>query len=98
MGFHNRISEHAQKRCQQRGVSQSVVDTLLKYHDVEFDIGDDCRLLKVSRLAANDQAIDRQTAERLPGLAIIWSDRTNRVVTVMHVSDGRTGRRFRRQY
>ena len=93
----NRLSGHAQKRCQQRGVSQSIVNALLKYHDVEFEVGDDCRLLKVSKLAAGDRAIDRQTAERLPRLAIIWSDRTNRVVTIMHVSDGGAGRRFRRQ-
>lgn len=98
MGLHNMISNHARHRCQQRGVSFNVIESILANHDLDAAIGDECRVLRVSRDAAHSFALvtgDRQTAERMPNLAIIWSDRTGRVVTVIHDGGNRAARRYR---
>lgn len=90
MGQTHRMSRHAQ----QRGVPLRVIEAVLDRHDIEFGVGDDCRVLRVSRAAAGGTE-DRQMAEKLPGLAVIWSDRLNQVVTVVRDHGQTSARRYR---
>ncbi|PTX37851.1 hypothetical protein IQ03_05252 [Gemmobacter caeni] len=86
------ISHHAKVRCQTRGVTQNFLETLLKHADVDRPIGDNCRLLRVSRTSAHKLNVD----DRLARYAVIWSDDTSRVVTVMPLRETRGGARYRR--
>lgn len=98
MERHEIISRHARQRSQQRGIPLSLVEKIVDYHDRDAAVGDDCRVLRVSRKAARTFAAtsgDRQTAERLPDIAVVWSDKTGRVVTVIHDGGNRAARRYR---
>lgn len=98
MERHEFMSQHARLRSQQRGIPLSLVENILDHHDREAAVGDDCRVLRVSRAAARSFAVaggNWQTAERLPRVAVVWSDRTSRVVTVIHDGANRTARRYR---
>lgn len=97
MGRRDQMTRHAEQRSQQRGVPLRMVEAVLDRHDLAFDVGGECRVLRVSRAAAATMTgvADRQMAEKLPALAVIWSDRTNRVVTVLRDSGRRSARRYR---
>lgn len=98
MGLTNNMSRHALQRSQQRGVPLQMIAAVLERHDLDFEIGDDCRVLRVSRSAAAaipTSRTSRQITEKLAELAIIWSDRTNQVVTVLHDDGQRSARRYR---
>lgn len=98
MERHEIISHHARRRSQQRGIPLSLVENILDHHDRDAAVGNDCRVLRVSRNAARTFAAtggDRQTADRLPGIAVVWSDRTGRVVTIIHDGGNRAARRYR---
>ena len=89
------LSKHAASRANQRGVPHHLLSTLLDIADVDSPVGGSCRLLRVSRRRLNDRAVRRQVgseADRLSSLAVIWSDDTQSIVTVLH-HDGRAGRR-----
>tara|TARA_B100000378_G_C17970350_1_gene386817 strand:+ start:390 stop:656 length:267 start_codon:yes stop_codon:yes gene_type:complete len=86
------ISHHAEARCQARGITHQFIDALLNHADVDRAIGDNCRLLRVSRDRARKLNID----DRLGRYAVILSDDTNRIVTVMPLRDTRQGARYRR--
>lgn len=92
------MSNHACQRAQQRGIRPGLIQNIIEHHDRESEVGDDCRVLRVSRRAARDFARsggDRQMAERLPTVAVIWSDRNAQVVTIIHDGGGRDARRYR---
>lgn len=86
-------SHHSQLRSAQRGVPQPFIETILIHADIERPIGDNCRLMRVSRDRSRGLNID----DRLGRYAVIWSDDTARIVTVMPLHDGPTGRRYRRR-
>lgn len=90
------MSKHATSRCQQRGIRQGLVQTVLEHHDVDVSVGGNCRVLRVSRkyLRSQNTGLDPQRAKQLEKLCVIWSDNTNSIVTVMH--DLGTHRRYRR--
>lgn len=98
MGWTNNMSRHALQRSQQRGIPLQMIEAVLESHDLDFEVGDDCRVLRVSRAAAaaiSTKRTGRQVTEKLAGLAVIWSDRTNQVVTVVHDKGQRSARRYR---
>lgn len=86
------ISRHAELRCQQRGVSTAVIGAILDHADIDRPIGNNCRLLRVSKLHA---ATLRQP-EKLGRYAIIWSDDHSRIVTVLPIQESARGARYRR--
>lgn len=88
-----RHSFHSQMRSAQCGVSNRFVGAILTYADVDRPIGGNCRLLRVSRKRSAALNID----DRLGRYALIWSDTTARIVTVMPLHEGAAGRRYRRQ-
>ncbi len=87
-------SGHRKKRAAQRGVTDRFVDAILMHADIERPIGDNCRLMRVSRRHSRKLNID----DRLGCYALIWSDDTARIVTVMPVHDGVSGKRYRKQH
>lgn len=86
-------SEHSQVRASQRGVTDRFIEEILAHADVEQPIGDNCTLLRVSRRRSARLNID----DRLGRYALIWSDDTAQIVTVMPLHDGAAGRRYRRK-
>ena len=98
MERHEIFSLHARQRSQQRGIPLSLVENILELYDCDAEAGDDCRVLRVSRNAARNFAAaggDRQIIERLSGIAIVRSDRTSRIVTVIRDGRNRAARRYR---
>ena len=87
-------TEHSRRRAAQRGVSDRFVQAILVHADIEHPIGDNCRLMRVSRRRSRKLNID----DRLGRYALIWSDDSARIVTVMPVHDGVNGRRYRKQH
>lgn len=91
------MSHHATQRSQQRGIPMRLIEAVLDHCDHDVLIGDDCRALRVSRSAARAVARageNRQVAERLPGLVVVWSDRTGQIVTVLHDNGQNAARRY----
>lgn len=86
-------SNHSQTRAAQRGITARFVEDILDHADIEQPIGDNCRLLRVSRRRSARLNID----DRLGRYALIWSDDTARIVTVMPLHDGSAGQRYRRK-
>ena len=87
------FSRHAARRCAQRGLTAGFLTDLLSLADIEAPVGDNCRVLRVS----SDGCGRHPARDRLRRYAIVWSDTTHRVVTVLPMQQGRSGRRYRRQ-
>ena len=87
-------TKHSRRRAAQRGTSDGFVQAILVHADIEHPIGDNCRLMRVSRRRSRKLNID----DRLGRYALIWSDNSARIVTVMPVHDGVNGRRYRKQH
>jgi len=73
------LSHHAEKRCQQRGVSHALLKTILDEADTETAIGDNCRLHRVSRRTAKARGL----GERVARFAVVLSDDSQKIVTVL---------------
>ena len=86
------MSTHAQHRCQTRGLRQDFIGAILFNADVDRPIGDNCRIIRVSRDHARRLNID----DRLGRYAVIWSDDTARVVTILPLHEGTSAARYRR--
>jgi hypothetical protein len=86
------LSNHARKRCQQRGITTERLAALFDNADVDCPIGSNCRLVRVTRRTARRI----HGGDRLANLSVIVSDNTGQVVTVLHLSHTRRGRRYRR--
>lgn len=89
------LTRHAARRCQQRGIRRGMLRAFLDHHDLDREVGDRCRVLRMSRTRARAMAEDlgAQTAARLSRLAVIVCDDTGRIITAFH-DTGRT-RRYR---
>lgn len=85
------LSQHATMRCAQSSIRTAFLNELLDLSDVDAPIGSNCRLFRVSRKALKHYDGD----SKLGRYAIIWSDDSQSVVTVMPLRSGRGGRRYR---
>lgn len=95
------LTRHAATRANQRGVTHEMLDALIAHADLESPVGGGCTAVRFSR----DRLMDRSlraalgpTADRLGSLAVILSDDTGEVVTVMHDHGCPDGRRYRRPH
>lgn len=91
------LSEHARQRCQQRGIQQKAIALVMALHDVDLEVGDECRALRVSRramTAAGTAGASRQVLERLCDVTVVWSDRSGQVVTAFKSRDRARMRRY----
>ena len=82
------LTRHAELRCAQRGIRPDFLAKLISTSDIDTPIGSNCRLLRVSRKAG-------QRHDKLGRFAVIWSDDSYAVVTVVPVKSTRAGRRYR---
>lgn len=89
-----RLSHHAQTRAQQRGITLSMIQSILGNADVEKPVGDDCTLIRISKREAC--AID--DGEKLSRFAVIWSDRNAQIVTVLPLHRTSKSRRYRSRH
>ena len=80
------LSRHARRRCQQRGVRLDALAAFLDHHDLDRPVGGNCRVLRMSRGRARTArtGLGPQTAERFERLAVILSEETGQIVSVMH--------------
>ena len=86
-------SFHASQRMQQRGITPNFLARILEHADIERAAGDNCRLYRVARSQARALGDDR-----LSRFAVILSDTSGAVVTVLPVTSGRSGARYRRSH
>lgn len=86
-----RLSRHAERRCQQRGITNDRLLAFFDHADVDQPARRNCRLIRVSLRCA--QAL--RDGERFASLAAIVDD-SGRVVTMLHLARDRRGRRYRR--
>ena len=93
------LSRHAATRANQRGVPADTLRALIAYADVEQPAGGGRVVLRLSRERLRDRELRRTlggTCDRLRTLALVWSQETGEVVTVLHDRGGAQGRRYRR--
>lgn len=89
------LTKHAEIRCRQRGVRYAVVQTVLKYSDIEMPSYAGCKRLQLSRKAIDSMLAEGMSvaeADAAKKLALIV-DKTDRVITVIKVAG--CGRRVR---
>lgn len=82
-----KMSTHAEKRVNQRGVSGHLLALVLAHADIETPIGNGCIGLRVSRTLAN--RCDMRLAfgsdiDKITNIIVVWSELTSSVVTVLH--------------
>ncbi len=75
------LSRHAAIRCAQRGVRPDFIVTVLENADIQRPAGRNCRLERVSLAKAQILNLD----DRLGRYAVIVSDTTAEIVTVMPI-------------
>jgi hypothetical protein len=76
----------------QRGLSAPFLSRILENADVERPANDNCRLYRMTKNLARALGDDR-----LARFAVIWSDDSGRVVTIVPISRGRMGARYRKR-
>jgi hypothetical protein len=93
------LSRHAASRANQRGVPGRLIDALVANADLEHPVGGGCTVLRISRERLEGRDLRRTlgpACDRLRTLALVWSEQTSEVVTVLHDRGGAQGRRYRR--
>lgn len=96
----NLITAHARRRIQQRGIRMTVLDLVIANADVMLHAGNGCETIRLSRAKAREMIesgdIRPEDATRACRIAVLLGRRG--LVTALHPSRGRRGRRYRRQY
>lgn len=95
------LSKHAAIRANQRGITHQMIEDLLAHADVEAPVGGGCTVLRVSKERLRDRTLRAQVAtrpEKLGSLALVWSDETAEVVTLLVDHGGAKGRRYRARH
>lgn len=85
------ISNHAERRMQQRGCTLKFVRQILDNADSAWSVGAGCCLYRVHRRTAASLK-----DERLGRFGIIVSDITGQIVTVLPIDRKSRGARYRR--
>lgn len=95
------LSQQARLRANQRGVTHQMISDLMAHADVEASVGGGCTVLRVSRERLKDAGVRSglsSNPDKLASLALVWSDETAEVVTVLLDHGGSRGRRYRRPH
>jgi hypothetical protein len=75
-----------------------MIDGLLTCADLEAPVGGGCTVLRVSRERLRDKTLKGQIStrpEKLSHLAVVWSEDSAEVVTLLIDHGGAKGRRYR---
>lgn len=95
------LSSHARTRANQRGITHQMINDLLAHADIEAPVGGGCTVLRLSRQRLRDRDLKAELGsnpDKLAGLALIWSEDSAQVVTVMVDHGGAKGRRYRKAH
>lgn len=87
-----KFSKHAERRIRQRGATLEDVRQLLENADIDVPVGGNCRALRVRRHTARFL----KGGDRLHRYAVIVSDDTGEIVTVLRHRPGPRGRHYRK--
>ena len=87
-----KFSKHAERRIRQREATLEDVDWLLEHADIDVPVGGNCRALRVHRRTARFL----EGGDRLCRYAVIVSDDTGEIVTVLLHRPGPRGRHYRK--
>lgn len=82
------MTQHAQVRCRQRGVTDETLMTVLEEADVETNLAGNCRMHRVSQRTARVRGL----APKLSRIGVVLSDDSQKIVTVIHFSGHRQWR------
>ena len=94
-----KITKHAGRRMNQRGIRPAELDAVLRYGDVEVRLPGGAHSLSMSRTALDElrnEGTEAHFIERLRRVAIVIANDQGSVVTALKVY-GREGRRYRRE-
>jgi hypothetical protein len=86
------LSHHAEVRMKERGVDAGLLKRILDHADIERPTVGNCRLYRVTKQMS--QALGD---ERMSRFAVIWSDDTGKIVTVVRHEEGHAGAMYRRR-
>lgn len=95
------MSDHANRRCKQRGITQTDLDAILSHFDIDHSVGGGCRVLRISRkgaLVAAKSCGSCNMAARLPRIALVEHEDTGLIVTALRDGGAVRGRRYRRAH
>lgn len=86
------LSRHAKQRMTERGIDAALLNKALEHADIERPAIGNCRLYRVTKRLSKSLG-----DERLSRFAVIWSDDTAQVVTVVLHHEGQAGAIYRRR-
>lgn len=95
------LSNHAKLRANQRGITHQMISDLIAFADVEAPVGGGCTVLRVSRDRLKDRALKGElmsNPDKLGSVALIWSEESAEVVTLLVDHGGAKGRRYRKPH
>lgn len=98
---HFSLSIHAEVRANQRGITHQMISDLITHADIEAPVGSGCTVLRVSRDRLKDRTLKGELGsnpDKLGALALIWSEDTGEIVTVLVDRGGAKGRRYRKPH
>lgn len=86
------LSHHAEVRMKERGIDRVLLKRILEHADIERPTVGNSRLYRVTKQTS--QALGD---ERMSRFAVIWSDDTGKIVTVVRHEEGNGGAMYRRR-
>ena len=86
------LSHHAKQRMKERGIDVALLSRILAHSDIERPASGNCRLYRVTKRLS-----EALGDERMSRFAVIWSDDSGQVVTVVRHHKGQSGRVYRRR-
>jgi len=97
----SRVSKHASRRAQQRGIRRNDIDIVLDHADQQCWVSGGCQSLSISRgraLELKREGVSSASLDRARKVALVYNADDDLVVTVLHTyQSGRRGTRYRRQ-
>jgi hypothetical protein len=100
-GIDLELTDHANRRIQQRGISREAVAFVTLNADIQLHAGEGCQSLRISRqyMAQLSNCGARPTLmERSQSVVVLIHQNENKIVTVLHDWGTRCGRRYRKQW
>ena len=100
-GIELELTDHANRRIQQRGISRKTISFVTSNADIDLHAGEGCHSLRISRqhmaLLAKNGA-KAALMERSRSVVVLINIDTNEIITVLHDCGTSCGRRYRRQW
>ena len=93
-----KYSTHAIRQMQQRGIRATITETILEYSNKKVHVGNGCIAYSIDRKQLETLkklgTLDAQLVEKIDNVCLVVGP-DNKVVTAMHLEDGKKGRLYR---